>query len=106
MKPLQVYLSEAELQRLSTWAERKGWTKSHAVRVAIRALVRSTDREKNAFLSSSGMITGLPSDLSENFDAYLNETFVAESPASYRARRSRSPIKGRRRKNERPGLRR
>jgi hypothetical protein len=98
MKPLQVYLSDEELQRLSAWADQRGWTKSHAVRVAIRALTRDRNRE-DAFLSSSGMITGLPPDLSENFDAYLDETFLAESPASYRARR-KSPGKGKTRRNE------
>jgi hypothetical protein len=38
-------------------------------------------------LELSGDIDGLPADLSENFDRYLNETFVAESRAPYRARR-------------------
>jgi hypothetical protein len=92
MKPLQVYLSEAELRRLSEWATRKGWTKSHAVRVAIRALTRERGGE-DAFLASSGMIEGLPPDLSEQFDAYLNETFVAEPKSRYRAR-SRRPSSG------------
>ena len=87
-RPLQVYLDDDDLRRLEAWARRRGWTKSQAVRVAIRALTRSP--AEDPLLELSGDLDGLPEDLSENFDRYLNETFVAEPPAPYRARRRRS----------------
>jgi hypothetical protein len=87
-RPLQVYLDEAELKRLERWARDRKWTKSQAVRVAIRALTRSDDGE--ALLRASGMIDGLPADCSERFDRYLEETFVAEPPAPYRVQRRRA----------------
>src|SRR5437763_699692 len=40
-KPLQVYLEERELARLAAWARARGWTKSQAIRAAVRALTRS-----------------------------------------------------------------
>jgi len=93
-RPIQVYLDEVELKRLETWARARGWTKSQAVRVAVRALTRSGD-EADPLLAASGMIEELPPDLSERFDAYLKETFVAEKPAPYRARtrRARAPVR-------------
>ena len=87
-RPLQVYLDDDDLRRLEAWARRRGWTKSQAVRVAIRALTRPP--AEDPLLELSGDLDGLPEDVSENFDRYLNETFVAEPPASYRARRRRS----------------
>ena len=90
--PLQVYLAKAELERLEAWARRRGWTKSQAVRAALRALTRSGDDDP--ILMASGMIDGLPSDLSAQFDRHLAETYVAEPRAPYRARRrSRSPVR-------------
>lgn len=88
-RPLQVYLDQADLDRLDVWARRRGWTKSQAVRVAIRALTRAP--ADDPVLELSGDIDGLPPDLSRRFDRYLDETFVAESPALSRARRRRSP---------------
>ena len=88
-RPLQVYLDEEDLARLEAWARRRGWTKSQAVRVAVRALTRPS--VEDPLLELSGDIDGLPEDLIQNFDRYLNETFVAEPPASYRARRRRPP---------------
>jgi hypothetical protein len=38
-------------------------------------------------LELSGDIDGLPPDLSRDFNRHLNETFVAEPPGPYRARR-------------------
>ena len=35
-RPLQVYLEDAELERLETWARQRGWTKSQAVRLVLR----------------------------------------------------------------------
>ena len=87
-RPLQVYLDEQDLARLEAWARGRGWTKSQAIRAAVRALTRHPGEDP--LLELSGDIDGLPPDLSERFDRYLEETFVAESPAPYRARRRRS----------------
>jgi len=87
-RPLQVYLDERDLERLDAWARERGWTKSQAIRVAVRALTRRP--ADDPLLELSGDIDGLPADLSANLDRYLDETFVAEPRAPYRARRRRS----------------
>ena len=84
-RPLQIYLDDADLARLETWAGTRGWTKSQAARAAIRALTKPSSVDP--LLDLSGDIDGLPEDLSEGFDRYLNATFVAEPLAAYRARR-------------------
>ena len=71
MKPLQVLVAEDELERLERWSKGRGWTKSQTIRFAIRALTGD-----KGILSASGMIEGLPQDLSENIDAYLAEAHV------------------------------
>ncbi len=81
-KPLQIYLDEDEFDRLEKWAHRHGWTKSQAVRAALRALTR--DPEDDPLLSASGMIDSLPEDLSQHIDRYIQETFVAEKRSRYR----------------------
>ena len=88
--PLQVYLEDADFERLDRWSRERGWTKSQAVRAAIRALTR--ERAESPLLEMSGMIDGLPPDLAENFDRYLNETFVARerSPRHVGRRRGAS----------------
>ena len=88
MRPLQVYLDEEALRGLEAWARQRGWTKSQAIRAAVRALTRRP--AEDPLLELSGDIDGLPTDLSKNLDRYLNETFVAEPPAPYRARRRRA----------------
>ncbi|MGH7821300.1 MAG: CopG family transcriptional regulator [Candidatus Binatia bacterium] len=87
-KPLQVYLDDEDLLGLERWAKARGWTKSQAVRVAVRALTRP--KEKDGILELAGMIDGLPEDASEDFDRYLNETYVVSErqPAYGRGRRS------------------
>ena len=92
-RPLQVYLDERDLERLDAWARERGWTKSQAIRAAVRALTRRPARDP--LLELSGDIDGLPPDLSTNFKRYLNETYVAEPPAPSRARRrpSRAPVR-------------
>jgi Ribbon-helix-helix protein, copG family len=92
-RPLQVYLDEGDLEKLAAWAKSRGWTKSQAIRAAVRALTRSP--RADPLLAASGMIDGLPRDCSEQFDRYLTETFVAEKPAPYRTRRrrARSPVR-------------
>jgi hypothetical protein len=80
--PLQIYLDHDDFQRLEKWANARGWTKSQAMRVAIRALTRVEGED--SFLSASGMIDALPEDLSERFDRYLQETYVAEKKSEGR----------------------
>jgi len=92
-KPVQVYLDPGEHERLQEWARRRGWTKSQAVRAAIRAL--TAERPADPLLAASGMVDGLPPDASEHIDRYLAETFVAESAPAYR-RTPRKPPRGRR----------
>ncbi len=89
-RPLQVYLEAQDLERLEKFARARGWTKSHAIRAAIRALTRQPAGDP--LMELSGDIDGLPPDLSLNFHRYLDETFVAEPTATYRARR-RAPRK-------------
>jgi hypothetical protein len=86
-KPLQVYLAERDMKDLEAWAKRRGWTKSEAIRAAVRALVRP---DEDPILSLSGIAKGLPSDASVNFNKYFAETFVGERPAPYRAKRRRA----------------
>lgn len=88
-KPLQVFLENRELERLERWSSARGWTKSQAVRAAIRALVRP--RNEDPLLAASGMIAddGLPPDVSERLDHYLDETFVAEASPRYGRRTPR-----------------
>jgi len=87
-RPLQVYLDDKDLERLEAWARERGWTKSQAIRVAIRALTRKP--ADDPLLGLSGDIEGLPADLSSSFQRYFDETFVAESPAPCRTSRRRS----------------
>lgn len=84
-KPLQVYLEDDDLERLEAFAKERGWTKSHAIRAAIRALTRRPSGDP--VLELSGDIDALPADMSVEIDRYLAETFVAEPRATYRARR-------------------
>jgi hypothetical protein len=87
MRPLQIYLEDSEFERLERWADARGWTKSQAVRAALRALTRVEGEDP--LLSASGMIDALPEDLSEQFDRYLQETYVAEKRSTYRRNRRR-----------------
>jgi Arc/MetJ family transcription regulator len=84
-RPLQIYLDEADLARLEKWAGERGWTKSQAVRAAIRALTKL--RGEDPLLDASGMIDGLPDNLSEQFERYLGETYVAEKGAQHARKR-------------------
>jgi hypothetical protein len=94
-RPLQVYLDEQDLAALEAWSRARGWNKSQAVRAAVRALTRPAAADP--LLAASGIIDGLPSDLSVRLDHYLQETFVAKGPTPRRpARRSRSSSRLRR----------
>ncbi|MBN1569966.1 MAG: ribbon-helix-helix protein, CopG family [Acidobacteria bacterium] len=84
-RPLQIYLEDEDFDRLEKWAGERGWSKSQAVRLALRALTRI--REEDPLLSASGMIDALPEDLSEDFDRYLQETFIADKKSRYRKSR-------------------
>jgi hypothetical protein len=84
-KPLQIYLEDADFERLDKWASERGWSKSQVVRIALRALTHIP--EEDPLLSASGMIDALPEDLSEHFDRYLQETFIAEKKSRYRKSR-------------------
>jgi hypothetical protein len=61
-RPLQVYLEEDDLARLEAWARARRWTKSQAIRAAVRALTRRP--ADDPLLELSGDIDGLPPDLS------------------------------------------
>ncbi len=97
-RALQVYLDDPEFEALRTWSKERGWTLSQAVRVAVKALTRVRD-ESDPLLAASGMISGLPPDLSANVDDYLALTFVAEPPSRYgvgskkRRRRATKPVR-------------
>ena len=93
--PLQVYLDDGDFERLDAWARKRGWTKSQAVRAAIRALTR--ERAAEPLLEMSGMIDGLPADLAESFDRYLDDTFlVRERSPGYSRRRRGAGTRSRR----------
>lgn len=91
MRPLQVYLDDADTARLDAWSKANKMTKSDAIRLAVRALTRAPGTT-DPVLSLSGMLhDDLPPDVAERFDRYLQETFVAERPARYkRGRPSRT----------------
>jgi hypothetical protein len=92
MKPIQVYLADDEVRRLDAWAQKRGWTKSDAVRAAVRALTASDDGD--TLLGLSGMVYDrLPEDVSERFDQYLQETYIAEKPSSYRRAHSTKRVR-------------
>ena len=96
MKPLQVYIDDVDFQRLDAWSRERGWTKSQAVRAAVRALTRRV-KEEDPLLELSGTILDrLPRDASEKFDYYLQHTFVAEHAPAYRKSRHRSRTRSRR----------
>ncbi len=63
-RPLQVYLEEQDLECLVAFARERGWTKSHAIRVAIRVLTRQAIADP--LMEISGDIDGLPTDLSRH----------------------------------------
>ena len=89
--PLQVFLDEQDFDRLEAWAKERGWTKSQAIRAAVRAMTRIP--EDDPLLAASGMIEGLPEDCSTNFDRHLEATFIAERPARYRKRENRRTVR-------------
>lgn len=97
-RALQVYLEDPEFEALRAWAQERGWTLSATVRAAVKALTRPRS-EPDPLLAASGMVAGLPADLSERFDEHLALTFVAEPPSKYgvptprRRRRASKPVR-------------
>lgn len=97
-RALQVYLEDPEFDALRAWADERGWTLSQAVRVALKALTRSP-KDEDPLLGASGMVEGLPADLSERIDEALALTFVAEPVSRYgvepkkRVRRAGKPVR-------------
>ena len=95
-RPLQIYLDDTEFEALAAWARARKWTLSQAVRAALRALTRPAG-DHDPLLAGSGMVDGLPADLSQRFDEYLGQTFVAEPPITYgrktRKPRTRKPVR-------------
>jgi hypothetical protein len=91
-RPLQIYIEEGDLARLERWSRRRGWTKSQAVRVAIRALTK--EGQADPLLDASGMIEGLPADVSRNFESYLEGTYVVpKAPARRRPKRTNARVR-------------
>jgi hypothetical protein len=90
-RPLQVHLDEQDFDRLGAWARERGWTKSQAIRAAVRALTRGAATDP--VMDLSGDIDGLPRDLSERFDQYLSETFIAAPSQRPAPRRPRKAIR-------------
>jgi hypothetical protein len=90
-KPLQVYLDESDVARLDAWARARGWTKSQAVRVAVRALTHQSGEDP--LLAASGMIDGLPKDLSVHFDRYLERTHVVAPSRARPSKRARPRVR-------------
>jgi hypothetical protein len=94
-RALQVYLDDADFKALKAWADARGWTLSQAARVAFRALTHP-EAPADPLLAASGMIDGLPTDLSARFDDYLTTTFVAEPKSPHgqtRRRRARKTVR-------------
>ncbi len=90
-KPLQVFVDEDELARLDQWSKQRGWTKSQAIRVALRVLTGGDDTDP--LLSASGMIHGLPKNMSSQIDRALQETFVASSKPSSSKRQAKRRVR-------------
>lgn len=90
-RPLQVYVDEGELKRLEAWSRKRGWTKSQTVRAALRALTASA--EDDPLLAAAGLIAGLPSNLSANFNRRLEETFVAAPQTKVKRRRTKRGLR-------------
>ncbi|HMF39502.1 MAG TPA: hypothetical protein VKQ32_02350 [Polyangia bacterium] len=88
-RPLQVYLNEEDLVRLEAWSRERGWTKSQAVRAAVRSLIKP--KGLDPLLDASGMIEGLPANLSADFDRHLNQTYVIKTPPSRGRRKTTRP---------------
>jgi hypothetical protein len=92
-RPIQVYLSDLDRERLEAWARAHGWTKSQAIRHAIRIATRTPAQDP--ILDLIGIFDGWPRDASTRVDHYLNEADRAERRAKSRktATRSRAAVR-------------
>jgi hypothetical protein len=87
-RPIQVYLDDHDRERLDAWAKQHGWTKSQAVRQAIRLATKGPAQDP--ILGLVGMFDGWPKDVSTRVDHYLHQAHVAERKAKSAKRRARS----------------
>jgi hypothetical protein len=92
-RPIQVYLSDHDRERLEAWAKQHGWTKSQAVRQAIRLATKSATQDP--ILDLVGVFDGWPSDVSSRVDHYLNQADLAErkTKSPKRPARSRAAVR-------------
>jgi hypothetical protein len=93
-RPLQVYLDDQDMAALEGWSRQRGWSKSQAIRAAVRALTRADATDP--LLAAQGILDDLPREMSAQLDHYLEETYVAKSPRARRPARRRSPARVRR----------
>ena len=70
-KPVQVYFTDDELQRVVSWAAAREKTVAYVVRTAVNELVKSD--EPDPLLAAAGMFQRGPSDGSEKHDYHLEE---------------------------------
>jgi predicted DNA-binding protein len=91
--PVQVYLNEREHARLEKLSKSRGWTKSDAIRAALRAFIQASEPPADSLLAAAGFIRGLPPDASVNFDRYLNETYRAKKTRKRKSRRPKPRVR-------------
>jgi hypothetical protein len=87
-RPIQVYLSDLDCDRLDAWAKEHGWTKSQAVREAIRLATKASVQDP--ILDLVGIFDGWPRDASSRVDHYLNQADLAERKTKSPSRPARS----------------
>jgi hypothetical protein len=77
-KAIKVYLEQGDLDQLEAWTRARGWTRSRAVRLAVRRLTQTP--AEDPILELSGMFEGLPADSSTHFRRHLDATYVTGRP--------------------------
>ena len=87
-RPIQVYLDDHDRERLDAWAKEHGWTKSQAIRQAIRLATKAPAQDP--ILGLVGIFDGWPRDVSTRVDHYLNQAYGAERKAKSAKRPTRS----------------
>jgi hypothetical protein len=58
MRAVEVYLDDRDVRELEEWSRQRGYTKSEAVGLAIRALTSPSGQDP--LLDLSGLLDGLP----------------------------------------------
>lgn len=89
-RAVRVYLEVEDLDRLDTYARERGWTRSRALRTAVRMLTGRPE-DDDPLLDLSGDLDGLPANLSTCFDRELSKSFALAPAAGRRARRRPRP---------------